>query len=179
MKCLQWLCLLLLTGVAATSFAGDIQVSCEPGLRVYLDGKFVGTSGSKEDGLFLTDVPEGSHIIRVEKDGFVPQSFRLEVLKVPIEVKVGEFSPEAPVSQDMGNSSAEVKQPVGNLLVTSIPQNCVVEIDGKPETKSVPLLRIDGLAAGDSLRRLLVERDGVRVMIDGGPGAAPSGSLAA
>ena len=49
----------------------------------------------------------------------------------------------------METGSAEVKQPVGNLLVTSIPQNCVVEIDGKPETKSIPLLLIEGLAAGE------------------------------
>lgn len=149
MKCLRWLCLVLLTSVPAMSFAGDIQVACGPALRVYLDGKFVGTSSAKEDGLFLANVPEGAHIIRVEKDGFVPQSLQAEVLNLPIEVKVGEFSPEPPVRHDAETSSARVKQPVGDLLVTSAPQNCVVEIDGKPETKSTPLLRIEGLAAGE------------------------------
>jgi len=149
MKCLRWLGLLLLTGVAAMSFAGDIQVSCEPALRVYLDGKFVGTSSSKEDGLFLANVPEGAHIIRVEKDGFVPQSFQVEVPKLPIEVKVGEFSPEPVIRHGGETSSSKVKQPVGDLLVTSAPQNCVVEIDGKTEAKSTPHLRIDGLTAGE------------------------------
>lgn len=37
----------------------------------------------------------------------------------------------------------------GNLLVTSAPQNCLVEIDGKAQVKATPLLRIDGLAPGD------------------------------
>jgi hypothetical protein len=111
MKCLRWLCLLLLTSVATISFAGDIQVACEPLLRVFLDGKFVGTSSSKEDCLFLANVPAGAHIIRVEKEGFVPQSFQVEVLNLPIEVKVGEFSPEAPVRRDRGPAAPRSNNP--------------------------------------------------------------------
>ena len=41
-----------------------------------------------------------------------------------------------------------VKQLIGNLIVTSAPQNCVVEIDGGSETKSTPQLSIEGLPAG-------------------------------
>ncbi len=147
MKCLRWLCLLLLTSVPAISFAGDVQVACQPALRVFLDGRFVGTSSSKEDGLFLANVPEGAHIIRVEKDGFVPQNLHVEVLTLPIEVKVEAFSPEPPIRRE--TSRANVKQPVGILQVTSAPQNCVVEIDGKSETKSTPLLLIKDIAAGE------------------------------
>jgi hypothetical protein len=149
MKCLRWLCLVLLASAPVVSFAGDIQVACEPALRVFLDGKFVGTSSSKDDGLFLADVPEGAHIIRVEKDGFVPQSFQVKVLKLPTEVKVGEFSPEPLIRNDKETSSAKVNQPIGNLLITSVPHNCVVEIDGKAEIKSAPLLLIEGLAPGE------------------------------
>jgi len=149
MRRLLWLCLVVLTIAPALSFAGDVQVSCEPGLRVYLDGKLAGISSSKDDGLFLANVPEGSHVIRVERDGFVPQSFQVEVKNLPIEVRVGAFSPETPIRQDGGTSSVEVRQPVGNLVVMSAPQNCVVEVDGRPETKSTPLLLIEGLAAGD------------------------------
>src|SRR5450756_2183457 len=148
MKCLRWLCLIFVMSVSAFSFAGDIQVACEPALRVYLDGKLVGTSSSKDDGLFLANVPEGAHVIRVEKDGFIPQSFQVAVLKVPIEVKAKEFSPE-PIRYDRETSSAKVEVSAGSLLVTSAPQNCVVEIDGKLETKNTPLLRIEGLAAGE------------------------------
>lgn len=149
MKRLLWLCLVILTIVPALSFAGDIQVACEPGLRVYLDGTFVGTSSSKEDGLFLANVPSGAHVVRVEKDGFVPQIFRVEVEALPIEVKVKAFSPEPPTRHDAETSRGTAKQPVGKLLVTSAPQDCIVEIDGKEQNKSVPLLLIEGLAAGD------------------------------
>ncbi len=149
MKRLAWFCLLILTMVPALSFAGDIQVVCEPGLRVYLDGKLVGTSNSKEDGLFLANVPAGAHIVRVEKDGFVPQTFRVEAQALPIEVKVGAFSTESPLRPEAEAGGATAKQPVGKLLVTSAPQECVVEIDGKAENKSVPLLLVDGLAPGE------------------------------
>ncbi|MBP1621613.1 MAG: hypothetical protein H6Q02_2380, partial [Acidobacteria bacterium] len=47
------LCLALLVLVAAPLSANDIQVTCEPGLRVYLDGALKGTSNAREDGLFL------------------------------------------------------------------------------------------------------------------------------
>jgi len=151
MRCLRWLCLLLVMGVPGISFAGDIQVACGPAVRVYLDGTFVGTSSAKDDGLFLANVSEGAHVVRVEKEGFVPQSFQVEVAQLPIEVRVEEFSPEPPVRQDRETSSQKAQQPVGNLLVTSAPQNCVVEIDGKTEAKSIPFLLIEGLAAGEHL----------------------------
>jgi hypothetical protein len=138
----------LLTSIPVASFAGDVQILCAPALRVYLDGKAVGMSSAKEDGLFLTNVKEGSHVIRVEKDGCVPQSFKVEVEKVPVEVKVGEFSPAPSAPHESPAAPAKVVQTVGNLIVTSAPQNCVVEVDGKAETKNVPLLRIDGLAPG-------------------------------
>jgi hypothetical protein len=149
MKRLLRLGLVILTIVPALSFAGDIQVACEPGLRVYLDGKFVGTSSAKEDGLFLASVPRGAHVVRVEKDGFVPQSFRVEVETLPIEVKVKALSPEPPMRPEGETGGAAAKQPVGKLLVTSAPQDCIVEIDGKEQNKSVPLLLIEGLAAGE------------------------------
>lgn len=149
MRCLRWACLLLVMGATATSFAGDIQVLCEPGLRVYLDGALAGTSSARDDGLFLANLPEGTHVVRVEKDGFVPQSFQVQVSNRPVEVKVEAFIPQPPAPPAREAVSAVVKQPTGNLLVTSAPQNCVVEIDGRPEAKSTPVLLLEGLAPGE------------------------------
>lgn len=73
----------------------------------------------------------------------------MEISKLPVEVKVKEFSPQPPVRHAGDTSTAKVKEPAGDLLVTSAPQNCVVEIDGKTETKNPPLLRIESLAAGE------------------------------
>lgn len=149
MRSLRWVCFLLVMSVTATSFAGDIQVVCEPGLRVYVDGALAGTSSPKDDGLFLANLPDGTHTIRVEKDGFVPQSFRVQVSSRPVEVKVGAFVAQPPAPRDREAVSAEVKPPTGNLLVTSAPQNCVVEVDGRSEAKSTPLLLLEGLVPGE------------------------------
>jgi hypothetical protein len=148
MKRARWFCLFLIA-TSTVSFAGDIQVFCPPELRVFLDDEFVGTSSERDDGLFLMNVPYGTRTIRVEKDGFVPQSIQVEVSNFPIEVTVGELSPE-PVVRYLEEAEAEaVMQLVGNLVVTSAPQNCVVEIDGMPTNKITPQLSVEGLAAGE------------------------------
>jgi hypothetical protein len=113
MKRLLWLCLSVLVLVPAPLFAGDIQVACEPGLRVFLDGKLAGTSNAKEDGLFMANVPEGAHVIRVERDGFVPQSYQVEVATLPIEVRVGR-SPGPVMRVDAETSAAAAEQPGGS-----------------------------------------------------------------
>jgi hypothetical protein len=148
MKHLFSLCLLLLISLPAFSSAGDIQVFCEPGLKVYLDGEFVGVSSSKEDGIYLSKVRAGEHIIRVEKDGFLPQSFTVQI-GLPLEVNVGEFRPEPEAPQAEDAPPVKVEKFVGRMLITSAPQNCIVEIDGKSMTKDGPHLAIDGLAAGE------------------------------
>lgn len=136
-------------GMSSLVFAGDIQVLCEPGLRIYLDGQFVGLSGDKEDGLYLMNVEGGEHRVWVEKDGFLSQNFEVELLDLPIEITVSEFSPIPKMSPEKAVVSTKVTQLIGNLVVTSAPQNCVVEIDGASETKTTPQLLIGGLAAGE------------------------------
>ena len=139
----------LLLSVPVISSAGDVQVLCEPGLRVYLDGKDAGTSSAKEDGLFLPGVAVGGHVIRVEKVGFAPQSFKVEAEKLPIEVKVGAFSPlPAAAPPQPAPAKPEVVQMAGRLTVTSAPQNCTFEVDSQPEAKDVPVLRIDAVSPG-------------------------------
>jgi len=149
MKSLRWFCLLMLISVTAVSFATDIQVSCPPDLRIYLDNQFMGTSTTVQDGLFLMDVRKGTHTIRVEKDGFVPQNIQIEVSSQPIEVRVGQLSPAPSVRYLKEPEPDKVEQLFGDLVITSAPQNCVVEIDGKTETKDTPQISINDLAAGE------------------------------
>ena len=149
MKSIHLFLFCLLMTVAAVSSAGDIQVSCQPDLRIYLDDKFIGTSNVMEDGLFLARVPPGAHTIRVEKDGFLPKNIRIEVSDHPIEVRVGSLSPQPFAQYEKKKTEPEeVKQLFGELIVTSAPQNCVVEIDGKSEPKEIPELVIGRIEAG-------------------------------
>ncbi|HSN54327.1 MAG TPA: alpha/beta hydrolase domain-containing protein [Candidatus Sulfomarinibacteraceae bacterium] len=137
------------TTVDATdvSRATGVQISAEPGLRVYLDGELVGTTSQLEDGLYLADVGRGRHSIRVEKDGFEPQRFDVQVHTRPIEVAVGAFEPLAPAAPSVPAEAATLE--VGSLVVTSAPQNCTVEIGGRVRDKTTPQLSIGGLAVGE------------------------------
>ena len=143
------LCLVFAISLVAVAAAGDIQLLCEPGLRILLDGRLVGTSTAREDGLFLTGVPSGGHTIRVEKDGSMARSFQVEVGDVPIEVKVGALEPAPVAPTESEAPAAEVTQLAGSLVVTSAPQNCTVSIDGRPEEKTTPQLLIGGLPPGE------------------------------
>ncbi len=162
----------------AVSFAGDIQVLCAPDLDVFLDGVFVGTSSAREEGLYLTDVAKGVHTIRVEKEGFVPRSFEVEVSALAMELEVEELLPKEQTLVESKAAGPAVAQATGTLVVVSAPQNCVVEIDGRVESKSTPHLIIPGLAAGEhtvSFRKpgykeisgLVVVRPGEEVRIRG------------
>jgi hypothetical protein len=149
MRCLRWFCVLLVASAPAVAFAGDIQVTCEPGVRVFLDGKFAGFSNVKDDGFFLADVPEGAHVILVDKHGFASQTFDVKVGKLPIQVKVAAFTSEASAGQESEHGNAKVEQPLGDLQVMSAPQDCVVTVDGKARPKNTPVLLIAGLTEGE------------------------------
>ncbi len=148
MRRARWICLFFMVNVAAVSFAGDIQVFCSTGLRVYLDDKLMGTSNAHEDGLFLSAVPSGEHMIRVEKDGFLTKNIRIEVSDRPVEVRVGNLSPQPFAQSQKKAEPEEVKRLFGDLIVTSAPQNCVIEFDGKSEPKEIPELDFGRVISG-------------------------------
>jgi hypothetical protein len=155
--------LVLLMSVAAVPFAGDVQVSCEPGLRIYLDGEFMGISTKKKDGFFLIDVPGGTHAIQVEKDGFLPQRFEVKIPVLPIEVKVEEFTPDPLLRKKMAPSDAEltlrrnlkagegeiVHEGRGSLRVFSRPLRCTVHFSGLIRDKTRQRLNLSHIPAGE------------------------------
>ncbi len=149
MRSARLLVLLLALGLPAVALAGDIQVTCEPGLHVYLDGQLVGTTNTNEDGLFLANVPEGKHTGRVDKPGCLPQGFAVEITKLPIQVKVRKFVPIlGGIHVDREPDKPDQSEVVGKLTITSAPQNCTVAIDGKREAKTVPFLTVGSLLRG-------------------------------
>jgi hypothetical protein len=141
--------LLLLLSLASVASAGDIQVLCEPGLSVFLDGELVGTSIAREDGLFLEGISQGAHTVRVEKDGFIPRSYQVEVESLPVEVRVEKLLPKPEAIVESEPPSVDANEVLGRLLITSAPQNCSVRIDGRSEEKTTPRLTIGGLAEGE------------------------------
>jgi hypothetical protein len=123
MKCARWLCLLIVIGMATVAFADDIQIFCESGLRVYLDGELAGISSRLDDELYLMDVGRGTHAVRVKKDGFIPQTFEVVVGQETLETSVGKFTQLAPEPAEAARAAGPAEVPLGSLLVTSAPQN--------------------------------------------------------
>jgi Alpha/beta hydrolase domain/PEGA domain len=133
----------------AVSFAGGVQISAEAGLGIHLDGEFVGRTTAMEDGLYLAGLKKGRHVIRVEKEGYLAQTFEVDVVNRPIEVEVAKFLPVPISAAATGGPQPPTSTEVGSLVVTSAPQNITVEIDGRVEEKRTPQLSIGGLPVGD------------------------------
>lgn len=144
----RWFFLLLVLSLASLVLAGDIQVFCEPGLSIFVDGELAGVSSERDDGLYLMDLPRGKHTVTVEKSGCLAQSFEVEVLDIPLEIETVAFTPTPPLEQKERKRPTEVKRQAGSVVLSSVPQRCSVEIDGQLREKDTPQLTIGGLAAG-------------------------------
>ena len=149
MKSQRVVLFILLAGFATVSFAGDIQVSCKPGLSIFLDDQYMGESTAMQDGLFLMNIKKGTHTLRVEKEGFVPRTIEVEVSDFPIEVRIGDLVANPGAKYQSSSASEKVTKSVGYLIVTSAPQNCVVEVDGTSEVKQTPQISFDRIESGE------------------------------
>ncbi|MBU4502161.1 MAG: PEGA domain-containing protein [Nanoarchaeota archaeon] len=127
-----YLLLLLINLMCLFTFAQDvgyIQIKCEPGAMVLLDDNFVGNTSSELKGLILQDVPAGPHQIKIVKEGFEPQSVKIDLKINEIYVyEVKEFSPQLDVKEQREADTDTIKQRIGSLLIETIPIDCIIEI---------------------------------------------------
>ncbi len=151
MRYARWLVVVLAMFVAAPLYAADIQIRCEPGLEVFVDGELVGVSTAEDNGLHVADIAEGAHLVRIEKEGFRAQTFTVDMRDTDLQVEVGAFQPlpqrapeETPTPRAVDPAAG-----AGSLMILTAPQSCVVMLDGKPHAKDVPRLKLDDVAAGE------------------------------
>lgn len=108
---------------------GYIQIKCEPVAMVLLDDDFMGNTSSEYKGLILQDVPVGSHEIRIVKEGFEPQSVKIDLKANDIYYyEVKEFIPKRDIKQAGEADTDTIKQKVSSLLIETIPVECIIEI---------------------------------------------------
>lgn len=130
-------------------FGGDVQITCKPGLRIYLDGNFVGKSNTSEDGKYLSNLLPGIHTIRVEKAGFAPKTFRVKVISnKAIEIKVGNFIPGVKLSETEESDKETVTRVTGSLIIYSAPITCEIHFLGETYSKDAPEKRLDYVPVG-------------------------------
>lgn len=115
------LLLLLISFMSLYSFAqgaGYIQIKCEPGAMVLLDDNFVGKTSSELKGLILEDVPVGPHEIKIVKEGFEPQSVKIDLKVNEIYIyEVKEFIPQLDVTQEVEADTDTIKPRVEPITI--------------------------------------------------------------
>jgi hypothetical protein len=110
--------LLIVLAIAESGFAdlpptGNLRVSSSPGLRVYVDNKFVGLTTTEQAGLQLTALLAGQHQVRVEKAGYQSKRFvvviqagtdvELNVGKLDVRRRIRRKPREEPVDMTVGS----------------------------------------------------------------------------
>ncbi|MFA4987483.1 MAG: SUMF1/EgtB/PvdO family nonheme iron enzyme, partial [Candidatus Brocadiia bacterium] len=93
---------------------GHIQVKCEPGISIRLDGDLKGVSAAEYGGLMIRDVPAGVHELKALKEGFIPQVKLVTVEKDRVAVvELGAFIPK-----------------VGSIEIRTQPVECLITCPG-------------------------------------------------
>jgi formylglycine-generating enzyme required for sulfatase activity len=115
---------------AAAQDTGFIQVQCEPGIQIFLDGTLKGLSNRDQGGLVLEAVPVGERMVKAVKPGFTPQERRIRVAKGEIVVvKFEALRPRPTVEQSGDEQEAPNLLKVGTVIVKSVPVECKVTIE--------------------------------------------------
>jgi PEGA domain/Putative MetA-pathway of phenol degradation len=101
------------SGLAGSPPTGNLHVSSSPGLRVYVDEKFVGLTTAEQAGLQLPAVLAGEHRVRVEKAGYQSKRFvvviqagtdvELTVGKLDVRRRIRRKPREEPVDMTVGS----------------------------------------------------------------------------
>ena len=80
-------------GAVPSADAGDLLLTCSPGLEIFVDGEYAGVCGSAENGKYLSGLGDGLHTVRIEKSGFSPREFPVVVGLTPRQVAIGDLPP--------------------------------------------------------------------------------------
>ncbi len=154
---LLWLLLFLFCIRPASAGTGDLQVTCDPGVRVFVDNAFKGVSKESEGGLFVSDLTPGQHTVKVLKKGAPPFEKTVDIKAfeaVEVVVKFGETAEKAvPLTPATGETAA----PTGTLALRSAPLGALVSIDGEKKSGKTDM-RIEHIRAGQ--HTILFQRDG-------------------
>ena len=138
---------------AAAQDTGFIQVQCEPGVQIFLDGVLKGVSNRDQEGLIIEGVAVGTRIVKAVKPGFTPQEQRVSVGKGDVVVvRFAALRPKPVVEQGGDEQAAPIQLRVGSVLFKSLPVECTVDFE-----------RSDGSGGWDSVGRIEKTKPEARV----------------
>jgi hypothetical protein len=108
---------------------GHIQIKCETGVNIFLDGNYCNQTREDLKGLIIQDIPAGKHRIKAAKDGC--QSIEQEIDLSPGQVLMLEFTsfiPKIETYEEGGESEKKVTIQTGKIVIQSLPLECSINI---------------------------------------------------
>jgi hypothetical protein len=108
---------------------GHVQIRCEPGLKIFLDGNFHGTSNESLEGFIIEDIIPGQHILKVVKKGYVPKKRKIEIKSGEVySISIKDFIASIEISQEGKEKEIALQPKTGNLIINSLPVKCEIAI---------------------------------------------------
>ncbi len=142
-----WIIVFLSGLTPASAGTGDLQVTCEPGVRIFIDSNFKGVSKESEGGLFISDLTPGAHTLKVIKKGFDAYEGKVVIKEFEaVEVKVKFTEPAQKIIQ-VSPERGEATARVGVLELRSAPMGASVFIDGEKKPGKTDM-RIENIRVG-------------------------------
>jgi len=105
-----------------------LQVICEPGVEIFLNDTFTGTSNWADGGLHLKISP-GDYDLKAKKEGFSTQETSIFLRKS--DVKVWELKPFTPLKGSAAKTpspSELIQNKSGSLIIYSYPNKCTITL---------------------------------------------------
>lgn len=136
MKNLPILILSLLLAPIASIAHTYLQVISEPGVSIYLEDEFEGTTNWTDSGLNLKVSP-GTYDVQAKKEGFATQQTRVSLKKS--DVVVWQLKPFKRLQRYVADTSSKnrgFQNQTGSLTVYSKPERCTITLVSSSQSKA-------------------------------------------
>jgi|GEM_PF-3416008 len=111
---------------------GDIQITCEPGVRIWLNNDFKGTTTSDDNGMFIEGLPPGNYNVKATKTDFGQADKLITVLDgQTVEVEIQFTAPDVKIEDMVPEKDTAFVQEVGTFILRSVPLKAIAYIDDK------------------------------------------------
>lgn len=136
MRYLLFFLLALQAGTLTSMAHTYLQVICEPGVEIFLNGESAGSSNWKDGGLHLKISPD-NYIVEARKAGYVSQTKEVSLRKSDVEVwSLAPFAPLPGSTEATSGEEASSMDPYGSLTVYSHPTECTITLVASPQSEA-------------------------------------------
>jgi hypothetical protein len=111
---------------------GDIQITCEPDVRIWVNDTFKGKTTSTDSGMFIESIRPGSYRIKAVKSGFEPVIQEVHVASgETVEVKIILKTPAMKIENLTTGSGGGDRATIGTIIFRSVPLHAEIFLDGR------------------------------------------------